>query len=306
MRSTAVVVQQAYRAGVVVPAFNVPYLPMVKPVIAAVIDQDSFALVEVARIEWLKFECVGPAAVMAEFARYADPLHVRLHLDHIPVVDELDGRPVDYLALLEEAAGLGFHSVMVDGSALGLEDNIEATRRAVERVHAVGIPCEAELGAIVREGEGESLSYDELFESGRGFTDAADAARFVAETGCDWLSVAVGNIHGAVSGAMKDRDKTVARLNLEHLERLRQATGVPLVLHGGSGIGRDDLTAAARRGITKVNVAFENRRAYELALKDADGNVGAAQDAVYRRTCELIRDRFGVAGSRTRLLGHDG
>jgi fructose-bisphosphate aldolase, class II len=301
MENTKSIVERAWRLGVAVPAFNVPYLEMVRPIIRAVIDQDAFALVEVARIEWQKFGCIGPAEVMEEFTRYADISFVRLHLDHTPVLDEETGEPVDYLPILEQALCLGFHSVMVDGSALPFEENAAATRRAVELAHKAGVPCEAELGAIVREGEGNPLSYEELFASGRGFTDPADAARFVAETGCDWLSVAAGNIHGAVSGALKDKNKTVARLNHAHLERLRDAAGVPLVLHGGSGIGRDDLAGAVRRGITKVNVAFELRRAYETGLRNSGGDITAAQDAVYRCACDLIVHRFGVAHSRSRL-----
>ena len=302
MLSTSTIITNAYRAGIVVPAFNVPYLPMVKPVVSAVVDLDSFALVEVARIEWLKFECRSAAAVMEEFARWSAPDHVRLHLDHIPVIDE-DGMKVDYIPILREAIDLGYHSVMVDGSLLDLEGNVEATRRAVALAHAAGIPCEAELGAIVREGAGRQLPYEELYETGMGFTNVEDAGRFVKETGCDWLSVAVGNIHGAVSAALKDRKKTEARLNLEHLDRLRQAAGIPLVLHGGSGVRRDDLLAAVKRGITKVNVGFEIRQAYEQALGASGGDVSAGRDAVYERTCWLIRDYFGVTGTRRLLAG---
>jgi fructose/tagatose bisphosphate aldolase len=302
MLSTGAIVTNAYRAGVVVPAFNVPYLPMVKPVVDAVVDLDSFALVEVARIEWLKFECRGPAAVMEEFARWSAPDHVRLHLDHIPVIDE-DGMAVDYMPILREAIDLGFHSVMVDGSLLDLRGNIEATRRVADLAHAKGIPCEAELGAIAREGTGPQLPYEELYRTGMGFTSAEDAGRFVQETGCDWLSVAVGNIHGAVSAALKDRKKTEARLNLEHLDRLRQAAGIPLVLHGGSGVRREDLLAAVKRGITKVNVGFEIRQAYEQALGASGGDVSAARDAVYERTSWLLRDYFGAAGTSSMVAG---
>jgi fructose-bisphosphate aldolase class II len=302
MLDTASIIATACQAGIVVPAFNVPYLPMVKPVVSAAVDLDSFALVEVARIEWLKFECRGPAAVMKEFSRWSAPEHVRLHLDHIPVIDE-DGFEVDYLPILREAIDLGYHSVMVDGSLLDLEGNIESTSRAVALAHAAGVPCEAELGAIVREGVGPQLRYEDLFQTGMGFTNAEDAGRFVKETGCDWLSVAIGNIHGAVSAALKDRKKTEARLNLEHLDRLRQAAGVPLVLHGGSGVRRDDLLAAVKRGITKVNVGFEIRQAYEQALGSSGGDVSAAQEAVYERTCRLIRDYFGIAGTRRLLAG---
>ncbi len=305
MLDTAAIVTNAYRAGIVVPAFNVPYLPMVKPVVDAVVDLGSFALLEVARIEWLKFECRGPGAVMEEFAEWSAPDHVRLHLDHIPVIDE-EGERVDYMPILREAIQLGFHSVMVDGSLLDLEENIEATSRVVGLAHAQGIPCEAELGAIAREGTGPQLPYEELYRTGIGFTNVEDARRFVKESGCDWLSVAVGNIHGAVSAALKDKKKTEARLNLEHLDRLRQAVGIPLVLHGGSGVKRDDLLAAVKRGITKVNVGFEIRQAYEQALGASGGDVSAARGAVYERTSYLIRDYFGVAGTSALIAGVGG
>jgi ketose-bisphosphate aldolase len=296
MLSTADIVRNASRAGVTIPAFNVPYLPMVEPVIRAVADQDSFALIETARIEWLKFECQGPDAVQEEFAKWDDPAHVRLHLDHVPVVDE-DGLDVDYLPILRQAIELGYRSVMVDGSRLDLAGNIAVTRQVADMAHAAGIACEAELGAILREGSGPLPPYDELFASGLGFTDVDDAGRFVRETGCDWLSVAIGNIHGAVSGVLKDQKKVEARLNLDHLERLRQATGIPLVLHGGSGVKREYLLEAIKRGIAKVNVGLEIRQAYASALK-ASGSVAAAQDAVYERTSWLIREHFGVAGTR--------
>jgi len=302
MLDTATIVTNAYQRGIVIPGFNVPYLPMVEPVIRAVGDLDSFALIEVARIEWLKFECRGPAAVRGEFAKWNVPEYVRLHLDHIPVIDE-DGLEVNYQPILQEAIDLGYHSVMVDGSALDLEGNIEATRRVVALAHAAGIPCEAELGAIVREGTGPLQPYEDLFASGLGFTNRDDAGRFVKETGCDWLSVAVGNIHGAVSGILTDRQKTEARLNLEHLDILRQATGIPLVLHGGSGVKRDYLLAAIQRGITKVNVGFEIRQTYEMSLRKSGGNISRSQDAVYERTCWLIRDHFGVVGTRRLLAG---
>ncbi|MFW6135535.1 MAG: class II fructose-bisphosphate aldolase [Chloroflexota bacterium] len=300
MKSLSDIVARAAEAGIVVPAFNVPYLPMVKPVIRAVVDQDSFALVETARLEWIKFEAEGPAAVMEAFQRWRDPDHVRIHLDHVPVIDE-DGERVDYVAILREAIDLGYQSVMVDGSRLDLERNIEATARAVALAHEAGIPCEAELGAVLGHEAGPLPPYETLFESGLGFTDVDDARRFVEETECDWLSVAVGNVHGAVSGALKDRKKVEARLDLDHLERLRRATGIPLVLHGGSGVKRDDVLGAIERGIAKINIGTEIRQAYEWALEES-GSVGDAQEAVYERTAWLIEDYFGVGGTRALLI----
>jgi len=301
MRSIADIVFSASQAGVVIPAFNVPYLPMVEPVVRAVVDQDSFALVETARLEWNKFGSQGPAAVMEEFGRWSNLDYVRLHLDHVPVIDE-DGLAVDYLPIIREAIQLGYHSVMVDGSRLDLEQNITATRQVVEMAHAAGITCEAELGAVLGHEAGPLPPYEELFESGRGFTGVQEAARFVRETGCDWLSVAIGNVHGAISGALKDQKKVEARLNVEHLKELRRATRIPLVLHGGSGVKREYLIAAIQAGITKVNVGTEIRQAYEADEAGPSRKLGAfgkvAQDAVYERTCWLIRDYFGIAGIR--------
>jgi len=301
MKNTGEIIRDARVSGVAMPAFNVPYLPMIEPVVQAVVDQDAFALIETARLEWIKFECQGPSAVMEEFTKWNDPDHVRIHLDHVPVIDE-DRQRVDYLSIIQEAIELGYQSVMVDGSRLDLEENIEATRRVVEMAHGAGIPCEAELGSVIGHEVGPLPPYGELFASGLGFTDVGEAKRFVKETGCDWLSVAVGNIHGAVSGVLKNKKKVQARLNLSHLEHLYRATGIPLVLHGGSGVKREHLQAALKRGITKVNIGTEIRQAYESARR-ASGTVTAAQDAVYERTSWLIQDYFGVAGSRELVAG---
>ena len=89
---------------------------------------------------------------------------------------------------------------------------------------------------------------------------------------------------------------------MEHLGRLREATAIPLVLHGGSGVCREDVRAGIKCGLAKVNVGTEIRQAYEVALK-ASGAVTAAQQAVYARTTELIRDYFGIQGLRAALMG---
>lgn len=301
MPTSADFIRNAYHAGIAVLAFNVPYLPMVEPVIRAVADQDAFALIETARLEWIKFAAGGPEAVRAEFQKWERLAHVRLHLDHVPVIDE-DGLDVDYRAIITQALALGYQSVMVDGSRLALEANIAATREIVQIAHGAGVPCEAELGAVLGHESGPLPSYEELFASGRGFTRVDEAERFVRETGCDWLSVAIGNIHGAISGAAKSQKKVEARLNLDHLRTLRLALDLPLVLHGGSGVRREDVLAAMKAGIAKINIGSEIRQAYESALQDS-GSVQAAQDAVYTRTAWLLRDYFGVSGCRAALVG---
>src|SRR5271157_5697574 len=197
MKNTREIMLKARELGIGIPAFNVAHLPMTEPIIRAVRDQDSFALVEVSRIDWVKFGAKSPAAVMAEYRRHDDPRHVRIHLDHVPVIDE-DQKNVNYRAIIEEAIALGYQSVMVDASRLSLDDNIRVTREIADLAHVTGVPVESELGAVLGHEAGPLPPYEELFKSGKGFTRPEEAARFVRESGCDWLSVAIGNIHGAV------------------------------------------------------------------------------------------------------------
>jgi ketose-bisphosphate aldolase len=293
-------VRAARRAGLAVPAFNIPYLPMVEPVIRAVVDSDAVAFLEVARLEWTKFEAKGLAEVIAEFRRYANSDHVRMHLDHVPVIDE-DNLRVDYLEIVRSAIALGYDSVMVDGSRLPLDENIAATRAVADAAHQAGIPCEAELGAVLGHEDGPMPPYDELFASGKGFTRIDEAERFAKESGCDWLSVAVGNIHGAISAAFKDRKKDEARIDLDHLGHLADATGLPLVMHGGTGIKKEHLLAAVKRGIAKINVGTEIRQPYETTFKET-GDVARAQEAVYTRTMGYLKSYIELAGTRDQIL----
>jgi ketose-bisphosphate aldolase len=300
MRTAAEIIQKAYRLGVAIPAFNIPYLPMMEPVVQAVVDVDSFALIDTARLEWIKFQSKGLAFVAEEFARWRKPDHVRLHLDHVPVLDE-DNLPVDYLPIFREALALGYESVMIDGSRLPLEENIQATRRIVVLAHAAGVPVEAELGVVMGHEAGPLPSYEDLFASGKGFTDVDEARRFTRNTECDWLSVAIGNIHGAIAAGRKDQKKIEAHLNLTRLEQLNQAMRIPLVLHGGSGIKQDNVRAAMKLGIAKINVATEIRQPYEAVLKES-GSVARAQEAVYDRTRWVLREFLEIAGIRKAMV----
>ncbi len=300
MRTVAEIIQKAYRLGVAIPAFNIPYLPMMEPVVRAVVDVDSFALIDTARLEWIKFQSKGLAFVAEEFARWRRPNHVRLHLDHVPVLDE-DNLLVDYLPIFREALELGYESVMIDGSRLALEANIQATHEIVVLAHAVGVPVEAELGAVMGHEAGPLPSYEELFASGKGFTDVDEARRFARNTECDWLSVAIGNIHGAIAAGRKDQKKIEASLNLTRLEQLNKAMGIPLVLHGGSGIRQDNVRAAMKLGIAKINVATEIRQPYEAVLKES-GSVARAQEAVYDRTRWVLQEFLEIAGIRKKMV----
>ncbi len=281
----------AQPAETLIPAFNIPYLPMMEPVVAALRDTDSFGLIAVARLEWIKFEAQSSRAVFEEYQRTKDERHTRLHLDHVPVIDEDDLR-VDFEKVIREAIDLGYESVMVDGSRLPLAENIEATRKVVQMAHGMGIAVEGELGAVFGHEAGPLPDYEELFTTGKGFTSPEEAKLFVAETGVDWLSVAVGSVHGPLMGRSQ---KVEARLDLEHLQRIYDATRIPLVLHGGTGIKKPYILEAARRGIAKINIGTVIRRAYQDAVSVSRS---AAQKAVYDTTVQILSEELELKGSR--------
>lgn len=291
----------ACERGFVVPAINIPYLPVMEPVVQALHDTDTFGLIQVARPEWEKFQAKSMKAIRDEYEKNKDESCTRLHLDHVPVIDE-DNLRVDYKTIIKEAIDLGYESVMVDGSRLPLDENIAASFEVGEMAHAAGIPYEAELGAVLGHEAGPLPPYEELFDSGKGFTDVEEARRFVLESGVDWLSVAIGNIHGAISEAARSEKKVAARLNIEHLETIRNATGIPLVLHGGSGIKKDSLLQAFSTGIAKINIGTTVRQAYE---QSCDESVAAGQRAVYDSVVELVSNELEIEGSAAIIRGDD-
>ena len=291
--STRTLMMRACQAGTVIPAFNIPYLPMVEPVVKALKDCNSVGMIVVARLEWEKFESRSLEAVRDEYEKFKRPGHTRLHLDHVPVIDE-DDRRVDYLEILARAVKAGYESIMVDGSRLPLAENIACTRAVVDMAHAANVPVEAELGAVMGHEAGPLPPYEELFASGKGFTDPEEARRFVAETGVDWLSVAIGNIHGAISAAAKGKQKVAARLSIEQLDRIHNATDIPLVLHGGTGIRKEYILRAIEHGIAKINVATAIRQPYERLLGQG---LSVAQAGVYEAMLSVIREDLDVQDS---------
>lgn len=295
--AVAEIVRRAYDRHILVPAFNIAYLPQVEPVARTLEKWDCFALLEVARPDIERFEAESYAAVAREYECHANPAYLRLHQDHVPVIDE-EQRRVDWRTLIREALDLDYDSVMLDGSRLPVDENIAVTKSAVAMARPKAA-VEAELGAVLGHEPGPLPPYEELFRSGRGFTDVEEAERFVRETGVDWLSVAVGNVHGAISGAARNQEKVRARLNIERLRRISDRVRLPLVLHGGTGIELSCVLEAAENGITKINIATAIRQPYEARLREG-GPLESAQQAVAEVVAQHIED-YRIAGSATRL-----
>lgn len=290
------IMQMSWKNGIVIPGFNIPYLPMMEPVVKALVETETFGLIMVARLEWMKFQSDSIKAIFDEYQKNQNLNYTRLHLDHVPVIDE-DNLQVDFVKDISEAIELGYNSVMVDGSRLSLADNIAQTRKIVELAHQSGVPVEAELGAVMGHEAGPIPPYEELFASAKGFTSPEEAKRFVEETETDWLSVAIGNIHGAISEARKEK-KQEARLSIPHLDLINKTTQTPLVLHGGTGIRKEYLMESFKNGIAKINIATAIRQPYEKMI---DKSVKAAKDAVYKEMLDIITNQLEIAGTARKL-----
>ncbi len=289
------VMKQAYRQGILIPAFNVAYIPMIEPIVESLKKHRTFGLVEVARPDVEKFGAVNFQKVAERYYVLQERTFTRLHLDHVPVIDE-DGNKVDWGYLIKLGLVLKFDSVMVDGSRLSLEENISVTRKVVELAHNSDVPVEAELGAVLGHEEGPLPPYEELFATKKGFTGIREAERFVKETGVDWLSVAIGNVHGAISVAARDKKKVSARLDIKHLKTLVEVTKIPLVLHGGSGIERSSIMQAIQNGISKINIGTSIRQTYEVSLRSHPDDIAIAQSRVAEEMERLIKE-YELEGS---------
>ena len=266
----------AEKKGFAVGAFSPRYSSMITPILKAGQALQSPLMVQVAQIElqWYEMSLQDFAqAFWEQLKQVAPTIPVGLHLDH-----------TQDFALIESAIANGFTSVMIDASALPLEQNIKETRRVVELAHQKGVSVEAELGRIGSADfiETESNSDEELY------TDPSDAAYFCKHTQVDALAVSVGTAHGVY----KVRQPKV---DLERLKAIRALTPVHLVLHGGSGTPADLVLNAIRMpggGVSKVNIATD----LEIALLETLGYEERSTDAVIRHlpVADLERGRAAV------------
>ncbi len=164
---------------------------------------------------------------------------------------------------VKEAIDAGFDSVIFDGTKLSFEENVKITKQCVEYARSNGrdVLVEGELGFIGI----SSKIFDEIPEgvdlSEKSLTDPAKAKEFVDLTGVDMLAPAIGNFHGMLRGGVDPK------LNIEKVKEISEATGIPLVLHGGSGNSEDDFKQAILNGVSIVHINTEIRVAYKQGLK---------------------------------------
>lgn len=218
---------------IAIGSFNTPNLESLLAVVQAAEELDLPVIIQFAQCHepWIPLAVIGP--VMMEAARRST-VPVCVHLDH--------GETLEYL---QQALNLGFTGIMFDGSVLSYEENLENTKKAVMMAVRTGASVEAELGSMGRResGAGEDTGAEDETKI---YTDPEMAKVFVEETGIDELACSFGTTHGIYL--------TEPKLDFDVVRNVRRLTnGIPVVMHGGSGVSREDYRKAIEAGVRKIN-----------------------------------------------------
>ncbi len=244
--------QHAYERGYAVGAFDLVSLDFLQAIMTAAERTRSPVILSLAEshFEYFDFELLMPAV---ETAAKRASVPVAIHLDH--------GRSLDSAI---RAINIGCNGVMVDSTDTDFNNNVQITRSIVESAKACGIPVEGELGYVPGvEGEDAERHPGEVV-----YTTVAEAEAFVKSTGVDFLAVSIGTVHGRMKGKPK--------LDYQRLEDINNALGIPLVIHGGTGLGDDQFRRLIASGVAKIN--------YYTALSDAAGSC-IKENAIVQRSC---------------------
>ncbi len=268
-------IRAAEAGGYAVGAFNMHSDETTQALVRAAEESASPMFLQVGRAV---VPHMGLQAATEMTRRTADSSRAELvlHLDHGPWHECL------------EAIQLGFGSIMYDGAHLPFEDNIATTRRIVEVAHSFGIIVEAELGKIP--------DADQQVDWSAYYTDVDEAERFVAETGVDTLAISVGIVHGIPAHDPQP-------LDIERIERIRDVTGVPLVLHGASGLSEEEVRAATAAGVHKFNADTDLRLAFRKGIEQVwsqgdrqlEEALAEGRDLMVAATVEKLR-QYGCLG----------
>ena len=264
----------AEKDGYAIPAFNVYNMETVMGVLQAAEEARSPVIMQIYSRLASNGNSDYVCPLVLEAAKRAT-VPVTLHLDHG------SGFEAVTISLRNGCTG-----IMIDYSTLGLDENIAGTKKIVDMCNLVGVQVEGELGHIGKASEGQSNQ----------FTEVADAVRYVKETGVKALAVQVGTAHG--------RYKQAPVLAIERIKEIKEATGVALVLHGGSGVPDDQIKAAVKAGIRKMNFSTDLCYTFIESVQRQDKDkIGI--DLIMKEPIEEVKkyalSKIDVLGSRNRV-----
>lgn len=271
--NTKKMLEKARQEGYAVPAFNIHNLETIQVVVEAARELRS-PLILAATPGTMDYAGRAYIQAIAEVAAKENDIPIALHLDHHETVESI-----------VESLELGVKAVMVDGSHGTFEDNIAISREVVKYAHSYGATVEAELGKLVGQ-EDDLIVKAEDAE----YTDPDVVQEFIERTGIDSLAVAIGTGHGVY--------ETKPNLDFERLAKINELVDIPLVLHGASGISKEDVQKCISLGCAKVNVSTELKIPFSSALRqflienpeetDTRKYMGPAKEAMKEITREKI------------------
>ncbi|MUK87621.1 ketose-bisphosphate aldolase [Ornithinibacillus sp. L9] len=243
VQNTKEMLLKARREGYAVPAFNIHNLETVQTVVEAAVEMKS-PVILAATPGTMKYAGRAYIQGIVEVAAKENDIPIALHLDHHETLESI-----------KESLKLGTKSVMIDGSHHSFEENIELSRKVAETAHNYDATVEAELGKLV--GQEDDLVIE---AKDAAYTDPDTVVEFVRRTGVDSLAVAIGTGHGLY--------ETEPNLDFDRLEKIRKLVDVPIVLHGASGISKEDVRKCIELGCAKVNISTELKIPFSTGLRN--------------------------------------
>lgn len=268
----------AKKGGYGVGFFNAVNVEMARAVIGAAEELRAPVMVGTA-------EVLLPAMELERVAEYLIPMAEKAS---VPVCVHYDHGLT--FARCMQALRLGFTSVMYDCSTAGYGENVAKVAEMVKICHGMGVTVEGELGHVGdNEGAGRLANPEDFY------TDPRQAADFAVRTGVDSLAVAVGNAHGDY--------KFTPKLDFDRIAEIEEATKLPLVLHGGSGLSDDDFKIAVQKGVCKVNIFTDIDRAGKTGI---EAGIKAGADSMYKLIPYEIEAMKKVAMEKIQLFGSAG
>lgn len=268
----------AKKGGYGVGFFNAVNVEMARAVIGAAEELRAPVMVGTA-------EVLLPAMELERVAEYLIPMAEKAS---VPVCVHYDHGLT--FARCMQALRLGFTSVMYDCSTAGYGENVAKVAEMVKICHGMGVTVEGELGHVGdNEGAGRLANPEDFY------TDPQQAADFAVRTGVDSLAVAVGNAHGDY--------KFTPKLDFDRIAEIEEATKLPLVLHGGSGLSDDDFKIAVQKGVCKVNIFTDIDRAGKNGI---EAGIKAGADSMYKLIPYEIEAMKKVAMEKIQLFGSAG
>lgn len=267
--------QQAQAKGYAIPAPNYIDVESMKTYLEVAEELNLPVIIALAESH-LDLISLEEAALNGKYFGEKAKVPVVLHLDHGMTP-----------SIIKKAIDLGFTSVMIDASQDEFESNVARTKEIIEYAHPRGVVVEAEIGHV---GSGDNYENHEHTDSK--YTTVEDAVKFIEETNVDSLAISIGTAHGMYKG--------VPEINFERLDEIAAAVETPLVLHGGSSSGDENLNRCSQKGIAKINVFSDLVNAAMDQIKNTDpANYLEVKEAAKQGMKDCLKHYYGVFGTKS-------